>query len=394
MIEHDFDVPFVADLALREKQIQQNYRPIIAIHKWFARRPGTLFRGIILSEFAPRNVFVCWNCGRLYESDSRKPASPCAHCGEHPRPDLGARRGTVPCRQCGERNAFPRSAAGPPRHRMFALEYHCTACRGKHVGRFFKPPDSHDLENYHAAEARLSKLNPQFIPREEIPAGDETDRLLRWGYRRYREMFNSRQLLGLELSCAFISGVADLKVRRALATNLSDLLRYQNMLCRYDTMALKSLDIFSVHGFPVGQIQCESNLLGIPGTGKLTSVGSGGWFNITEKFAKAKAYCERPFEIRHVGSRKEQVFIDGEWIGELRNGKMPPERRAVTLSCADARSSRNALVRHAHVEPQPQPGIGPPDRAQWLGQSSAATNRPDRPRHGRTRHSNNAALCL
>ena len=51
MIERDFDVPFVADLALREKQIQQNYRPIMAVHKWFARRPGTLFRALILSEF-------------------------------------------------------------------------------------------------------------------------------------------------------------------------------------------------------------------------------------------------------------------------------------------------------------------------------------------------------
>jgi adenine-specific DNA methylase len=50
MIEHDFDVPFVADLALREKQIQQNYRPIMAVHKWFARRPGTLFRALILVE--------------------------------------------------------------------------------------------------------------------------------------------------------------------------------------------------------------------------------------------------------------------------------------------------------------------------------------------------------
>jgi hypothetical protein len=33
MIERAFDIPFVADLALREKQIQQNYRPIIAVHK-------------------------------------------------------------------------------------------------------------------------------------------------------------------------------------------------------------------------------------------------------------------------------------------------------------------------------------------------------------------------
>ena len=52
MIEKAFDVPFIADLALHEKQVQQNYRPIIAVHKWFARRPGTLFRGLLLSEFA------------------------------------------------------------------------------------------------------------------------------------------------------------------------------------------------------------------------------------------------------------------------------------------------------------------------------------------------------
>ncbi len=51
MIEKDFDSSFIGDLALREKQVQQNYRPIIAVHKWFARRPGTLFRGLLLAEF-------------------------------------------------------------------------------------------------------------------------------------------------------------------------------------------------------------------------------------------------------------------------------------------------------------------------------------------------------
>ena len=52
MIERHFDIPFVSQLALRGKQIQQNYRPVIAVHKWFARRPGTLFRALLLSEFA------------------------------------------------------------------------------------------------------------------------------------------------------------------------------------------------------------------------------------------------------------------------------------------------------------------------------------------------------
>ena len=53
-IESHYDVPMIAALALREKQIQQNYRPIIAVHKWFARRPGALFRALVLSEFGTK----------------------------------------------------------------------------------------------------------------------------------------------------------------------------------------------------------------------------------------------------------------------------------------------------------------------------------------------------
>jgi len=204
-----------------------------------------------------------------------------------------------------------------------------------HRGRFFKKPDEEDLAKYAEAAVRWKQQNPQFVPDEEIPPGDETDRLHRWGYRRYREMFNARQLLGLELSCQAIRRKLDERVRDALATNLSDLLRYQNMLCRYDTMALKSLDIFSIHSFPVGLVQCESNLLGIPSKGG-TNVGSGGWSNIVEKYAKAKAYCDHPFEISSQGGRKTFIPISHEWIGDQRNGPSPPEVRQVQLHCQSA----------------------------------------------------------
>jgi len=40
--------------AQRERQIQQNYRPVIGVHKWFARRPGALFRALLLAEFTDR----------------------------------------------------------------------------------------------------------------------------------------------------------------------------------------------------------------------------------------------------------------------------------------------------------------------------------------------------
>ena len=145
-------------------------------------------------------------------------------------------------------------------------------------------------------------------------------------------MFSARQLLGLELICRLISKIEDERVRNALATNLSDLLRYQNLLCRYDTWALKSLDIFSVHGFPVGLVQCESNLLGIVNSNG-ANVGSGGWTNITDKYVKAKRYCDVPFEVQRQGSRSVRVPVKGEWIGEKRNGNCG---RSVAIHCADA----------------------------------------------------------
>ena len=103
-------------------------------------------------------------------------------------------------------------------------------------------------------------------------------------------MFNDRQLLGLGLLLRQILAVPGPTEREALLTVFSDFLRYQNMLCRYDTYALKCQDIFSVHGFPVGLVQCENNLLGLP------KVGAGGFRHFIEKYLRAKDYCTHPFE--------------------------------------------------------------------------------------------------
>ena len=458
-IEGRFDVPLIAELALREKQIQQNYRPIIGVHKWFARRPGTLFRGLLLAEFGsgdlldtffrsnelggiriadpfmgggtplieanrvgcdvvgfdvnpmaawivreeiealdleayereasrlmveleervgryyrtrcplygdenvpvksylwiktvdcegcgarvdlfpgyvvakavrhPRHVLVCRGCGELNEVEDLKAAGACGACGEALEVAGPARSGRCACPACGRLNSYAGRGGAPPEHRLFAIEYYNAARKQRHRGRFFKRPDAVDLERLAEAEAEYGRLVPRFVPDQGIPQGDETSRLLRWGYTRYRELFNQRQLLGLELSCRVVAGVADKRLRRALATNLSDLLRYQNMLCRYDTMALKALDVFSVHGFPVGLVHCESNLLGIENGG--ASVGSGGWSNIVRKYIKAKAYCERPYEVRRVGSRKERVEMASERIGGGTG-----DARDVSIRCASA----------------------------------------------------------
>src|SRR5690606_19055319 len=207
----------------------------------------------------------------------------------------------------------------------------CPGCNPTHRGRFFKAPEAEDLHRYAEAEEALNAYDGASIPDDPIPPGDETTRLHRWGYHRYRDLFNARQLLGLTTLVERIAAVEDAAVRHALLTVFSDSLRYQNLLCRYDAYALKVLDVFSVHGFPVSLVQCESALIGISG------VGSGGFRHFTEKYARAKAYCEQPYEFA-LGRHKRKVVTPGGRIG-ARSTEEPPapgRQREASLRAAPA----------------------------------------------------------
>jgi len=439
-LEGNFDAVFATSLALREKQIQQSYRPVIGIHKWFARRPGTIFRSLLLAEFCrdrpiresfwqhhafkgtigdpfmgggtplfeanrlgfdvvgcdinpmahwivqqsltdldidafrraarsiqddvakqiaqhyttqclkcgdeaqvkyflwvkttkcphcdkvtdlfpgyrlaeaerhPKHVLSCAQCGELNEFDTpptRAKPRKCRRCSGKLHIEGNVQNRKVECTHCESKFKLG-SFEAPPVHRMWAIEYHCSRCYHDHAGRLFKAPDKHDLENVRAAERALARRDAQLpIPAADIPAGDETDRLHRWGYRRYRDLFTPRQLLGLGMLLARIKQTAQREIRHALLTVFSDILRYQNLLCRYDTYALKCQDIFSVHGYPVGLVQCENNLLGIE------RVGSGSWVHFVEKYIRAKNYCAAPFETRQAGNKKEVIRIPEETI--------------------------------------------------------------------------------
>ncbi len=454
-LEQRFDASFVAALALREKQVQQNYRPVIGIHKWFARRPGSVFRSLMLSEFvdAPLeesywqsndvegliadpfmgggttvfealriglsvvgcdiNPMAYWlvrqavepldlaafrsaahgvvrrtseQIGSFYSTscltcDDDVPVKyfmwaktcPCPECGarvdlhpgylvaeavRHPREvyhcpsceslceieegwkpqcptcarllDRGnTKRGKAECISCGATFPFAKQLAVPPEHHLFGIEYQCPTCYPTMPGRQFKSPDANDYKRYAQASAMFDAVEQSLrIPGDEIPPGDETTRLHRWGYHYYREMFNRRQLLGLGLLLNEIAGITNQRVRQALATVFSDSLRYQNLLGRYDTYALKCQDIFSVHGFPVGLIVCEDSLLGIPG------VGSGSFVHFVEKYSTAKAYTQKPFETQVNRSRKTLVHMLGERIeAPLSDQEPTTDDRSAWLTC-------------------------------------------------------------
>ena len=279
-MEQHFDATFATALALKEKQIQQNYRPIIGIHKWFARRPGTIFRCLLLAEFNaretletsywrghrlkgviadpfmgggtpvyeanrlgfhvvatdinpmaywvvrqalapmdtcqlrrvaqevvaevessisdfyrtacltcgraaevkyflwvktagcpgcgteldlfpgyllaeaerhPRNVLLCAGCGQLNEYEqipTIEAPKPCVVCSGPVYIEGPAKRQQIQCKSCSVRFSYAKNGMknGPPKHRMWAIEYHCVSCKPSHAGRFFKRPDADDLD--------------------------------------------------------------------------------------------------------------------------------------------------------------------------------------------------------------------------------------------------------
>jgi len=457
-MEQTFDETLVAELAAAEKQVQQSYRPIIAVHKWFARRPGTLFRGLALAELDDRpladhyfdghdidgvvldpfmgggttlfeanrlglsvvgydtnpmsrwlverelealdvdafervgeevasdveaqlrelystrceecgdeapvksflwvkthvcgnghetllfpgplvagrkmgrhthDVLVCGQCRSVEQYLPDEAPARCPHC-QTPYADTA-----VPSKSrchCGETFAVGKpTPSEPPRHTLFALEYHCAPCkeRAGRRGRFFKGADRADHARFERARARFAAIESPFWPDDVIPLGDETNRLLRWGYKRFRELHNERQLLGLALLAERIRQ-APAELQPALATVYSDFIRYQNMICRYDAAALKVLDVFSVHGFPVHRVQCEAALIGVP------RVGSGGYRHFIAKYAAAKRYCVKPFETRKVNGKTHKVAVPGERIAAdfVEDATDLGNPRAALLRCA------------------------------------------------------------
>jgi len=295
-----------------------------------------VFPGYLLAKNKrhPKNVIICSKCGKLNEVNLLDNLGNCQSCGNQLILEGNLNKNISICPHCGNKNQFHSEDEKTLKNKIIAIEYYCKKCEVNHKGRYYKNPDEKDYKKYEDCEYILQSLTPKFIPDTEILPGDETNRLLKLNYKYYKELFNSRQLLALEKLANLISKEKNKKIRYALSTNFSDLLRYQNMLCRYDTYALKSLDIFSIHGFPTGLISCESNIFGLKEKNIL--VGSGGWLNITNKYVLAKKYCDKPFEIIIEKNKKRKIFMTDEWIGETKNYINRIDKKFIELHCESA----------------------------------------------------------
>jgi putative DNA methylase len=200
----------------------------------------------------------CYAVSKLCRTQKHLHCRPCAR-----RVTIGqgtVHYGRVTCPQCSARERLidvAERTGSPPAWRLFALETVERVPGSRSVPlnkRHFQAATAHDHAAFAAAEcALLGRADGQghipWVPDRRIPVeGRADDRLPRYGYVRYRELFNPRQLLHLSLLAEEIASL-DSAVREPIALAFSDHLATNCMMTHYAFGWRRLAPLFSLRAF-------------------------------------------------------------------------------------------------------------------------------------------------
>ena len=239
-------------------------------------------------------------------------------CGSH----TTVRQGTLfqsrlRCPECGavqDLSARGRRTKRPPVWRLFAQEYLEPGLRGK--VRKFKRATDYDDACYREAERLLRELEDQegaFAPQRVIPVAWRSDRRpLIHGFRRYRELFNARQLFHLTLLGKAISAMPDDKDKRLLGLAFSEHLTTNCMYVGYAFGYRRISQLFSIHSYRHIVRPVELNPW-------LTGIGRGTFPNVLNKIKRAIQFAKFPSDLDPKGGRRLASRQIGPTDGAVRN---------------------------------------------------------------------------
>ena len=337
------------------REIQQLYRavdgngqPCVALYYFWVKflpcpnceEPVDLFSTYIFASHAakirhPEAKAVCPGCGAI--ADCRYDATVVAcQCGAKFDPRMGpARKTSAVCPRCTCKFPIAKTAAAagqPPEHRMYAK-----LVMRADGSKEYLPVDNHDELAFDRAKERLAAVSPP-IPTVCMEDGYNTRQMLNYGYKRWHEMFNARQLLALATLATSIRDLPSGNARDALSLLFSGALEFNNMFVSYKgegTGAVRHL--FAHHILKPERMPIEANLWGTP--------KSSGAFSTLyrSRLLRALNYRENPFEVaveygRHRPSGKK-IFGVSDPIGTRVFSRYPKHTLKsgdTVLSCGDS----------------------------------------------------------
>lgn len=277
---------------------------------------------------------LCPSCGDIFPGCSGDGAVTCRSCGCAFDPNDGPARGAnASCPTC--LRDFPiiagfRSSQTPPNFRLYGK-----LVLTKSGGKEYLAVSADDHDAYRRCTVELERAvvaGHVQLPTLDLQTGYNTRQAMRYGFKRWRDFFNDRQLLALGLLHAAIRAIPGEGTRRALHTLFSGVLEFNNLFASYKgegTGAVRHM--FSHHILKPERTPIEANVWGTPKS-------SGSFSNLfRSRLLRAIEYREMPTEVNGLkGSGRAcspafsgELAADWPVAGHLR-------QRAIYLSQGDS----------------------------------------------------------
>lgn len=264
---------------------------------------------LIMADMATKGAGLvdCPSCGHPWWVPSVKEVTECPGCAHRFVPAGKRTKNThYRCDSCGHSDrilAVLGEEKDPPSHRMRSLTVWCDACGKRHL----KPTEA-DQARYDAIASDVAaRFDELHVPREAIPAGFNTNQMRKYGYRHWHQMFNPRQLRGLDLLFAAVRRVEDAPSRELLTLLASASLEFNSMFCGAKGLGTGAIrHVFAHHAFIPAKEPLEANLWGVHRS-------SGGYSTLfNERLLRGRSWADAPIERRFTGNKAEKVPVLGE----------------------------------------------------------------------------------
>jgi putative DNA methylase len=241
---------------------------------------------------------LCRHCHAILTRPGDKSRVRCGRCARTTViADGTVTNGAITCPHCSTTERLIDVAARtqqPPQWHLFALEVIAAGGprRRSIQQRHFRAATAADRALVEAAADALAereKNKQSYVPTAKIPTDRVDDRLIRYGYRRYRDLFNPRQLLHLSLLAEAILELPD-DQRGIAALAFSNHLTTTCMLTSYAAGWRRLVPLFSIRAYRHVPRPVEVNPW-------LDGTGRGTFPNALRQVAAAIAYAKDPREL-------------------------------------------------------------------------------------------------
>lgn len=262
-----------------------------------------------------KDYVVCPKCDKIQLTEHWKSETEC-ECDNKWIPQDGntSRGGYYNCPKCGQKESIVDaiSKQGKPDTRLYSIEYYCRQCategEKKEVYKGYKSPSPSDIKLFEEARKKWQSRTDlhEYVPDEVIPKGAITaasevsgNDVFQHGYKKWTDMFNQRQLLGLSLLLKSISKIDDENIREFLLLTFSESLNYNTIMNIYNPNYNKNTNIFKNNSFSPPYEPIENNIWG-------TEDGTGTFCSMYDMVKKGIKYANSPTD-RHIenGETKE-----------------------------------------------------------------------------------------